>query len=79
MKLRTFLIAIAIVSCACGITALLLPAQVMRLFGVESNQAISILAQFSGLSSVALGLVPWFSRNMELSLAQKTVIPAMLI
>jgi hypothetical protein len=79
MKLRTFLTANAIVSCACGITALLFPAQVMSLYGVESNPAIILLAQYSGLGSVALGVVPWFSRNMELSQAQTAVIPAMLI
>jgi len=79
MKLKTFLIVNAIVSCSFGVMALLAPAQVMSLFGVESNPAISMLAQFSGLSSVSLGLVPWFSRKMELSQAQKTIIPAMLI
>jgi len=66
-------------SCGCGITSLLAPAKVMSLFGVESNPAISLLAQFSGLGSIALGTVPWFSRKMELSLAQQTIIPAMLI
>jgi asparagine N-glycosylation enzyme membrane subunit Stt3 len=79
MKLKTFLITVAIMSCGCGITSLLVPAQVMSLFGVESNPAISLLAQFSGLGSVALGLVPWFTRNMELSKAKETIIPAMLI
>ena len=79
MKLKTFLIVNAIVSCSLGVIALLVPAQVMNLFGVESNPAISMLAQFSGLSSVALGLVPWFTRKMGLSQAQKTIIPAMLI
>ena len=79
MKLKTFLIANAIVSCASGVMSLLAPVQVMSLFGVESNPAISMLAQFSGLGSVALGLVPWFARKMELSQAQKTIIPAMLI
>ena len=79
MKLKTFLIVNAIVSCTLGIMALLAPAKVMSLFGVESNPPISMLAQFSGLSSVTLGLVPWFLRKMELSQAQKTIIPAMLI
>jgi hypothetical protein len=79
MKLKTFLITVAIVSCGCGISALLAPAQVMSFFGVESNPAILLLARFSGLSSVAIGIVPWFARNMGLSLAQQTIIPAMLI
>jgi len=79
MKLKTFLIINAIVSCSFGVMALLAPAQVMGFFGVESNPAISMLARFSGLSSFTLGLVPWFTRNMELSHAQKTIIPAMLI
>jgi hypothetical protein len=79
MKLKTFFVTAAIVSCGFGILSLLAPAQVMSLYGVEPNPAISLLAQYSGLGSVALGLVPWFSRNIELSQAQKTVIPAMLL
>jgi hypothetical protein len=79
MKLKTFLITAAVVSCASGFISLLIPAQVMSLYGVEPNPAISLLAQYSGLGSFALGLVSWFSRNMELSLAKKTIIPALLI
>ena len=79
MKLKTFFIVNAIVSCTCGIMSLLIPAQVMSLYGVEPNPAISLLAQYSGLGSVALGLVPWFSRNIELLQAQTSVIPALLI
>lgn len=79
MKLKTFLIVNAIVSCSFGAMSLLFPEQVMSLYGAEPDEAISMLAQYSGLGSVALGLVPWFARNMELSQAQKTVIPAMLI
>jgi len=79
MKLKTFLIVNAFVSCLFGIVALLAPAQALSLFGVESNPVISMLARFTGLGSVALGLVPWFTRNMELSQAKKTIIPAMLI
>lgn len=79
MKLKKFLIINATVSCSFGVMSLLVPAQVMRIFGVESNPAILMLAQYSGLGSIALGLVPWFTREMELSQAQKTIVPAMLI
>lgn len=79
MKLKTFLIINAILYSAFGTMSLLFPAQVMSFYGVEPNTAISLLARYSALGSVALGLVPWFSRNMELSQAQKTIIPAMLI
>jgi hypothetical protein len=79
MNLRNILTANAIVSCGFGIISLLTPAQVMRLYGVEPNPAISQLAQYSGLGSFALVIVPWSSRNMKLSQAQKTIIPAVLI
>lgn len=79
MRLKTFLIVNAIVSCLFGIVALLAPVQALSLFGVVSNPVISMLARFTGLGSVALGLVPWFTRNMKLSQAKKTIIPAMLI
>jgi hypothetical protein len=79
MKLKTFLIASAICSFGFGIPSLLIPSQVMNSYGVELNPAILLLAQYSALGTISMGLISWFSRNMELSLAQKTIIPALLI
>lgn len=79
MKLKTFFVVNAIVSCLFGIVALLAPAQALSLFGVETDPVISMLARFTGLGSVALGLVPWFARDMELYQAKNTIIPALLI
>lgn len=43
------------------------PVQVLSLFGIESYLVISMFAQFTGPGSVALGIIPWFTRKMELS------------
>ena len=79
MKLKTFLIINAILSCALGLSSLLMPKQVMILYGFQVNPAIILLAQYSALGSIVLGLVPWFSRNIELAQARKTIIPVLLI
>ena len=79
MKLKAFLIAGAICSLGFGIPSLLIPSQVMSSYGVELNPAILLLARYSALGTVSMGLLSWFSRNMELLLAKKTIIPVLLI
>lgn len=79
MKLKTFLIINSVVSGLSGLSALLIPQLVITMYGVESSSAVLLMAQYSGLGSLAIGLVTWFSRNIEFSLAQRTLIPALLI
>ena len=79
MKLKTFFVINAIFSCFFGLSSIFFPSKVMILYEIGVTPAVSLLAQYSGLGSIVLGMVPWFSRNMDLDLARKTIIPALLI
>jgi len=79
MKLKTLLIINAIVLSLSGFSALFIPTKVLIMYGVDPNSASTMMAQYSGLGSIAIGLVTWFSRNIEHAQAQKTLIPALLI
>jgi len=79
MKLKTFFLFNAIVSSLSGLSALLIPTQVLTMCGVDPDPAISLMAQYSGLGSLAIGLITWFSKNMEVSQARRTLVPALLI
>jgi hypothetical protein len=78
MKLKTFLLINASVSCFFGLSSLLIPSQIMMLHGMEPTPAVCLLAQISGLGTLAAGLVTWFFRNIEISQAKNTLIPALL-
>jgi hypothetical protein len=79
MKLKWLLIVNAIVLGISGIWAILSPSSVLSLYGVESGPAVQLMAQYSGLGSLAIGLVAWFSRNVEDSKAQRSISLAFLI
>ena len=79
MKLKCLLIVNAIVLGCSGIWALLSPSSVLSLYGVESGPAVQLMAQYSGLGSLAIALVAWFCRNVEDLKAQRAISMAFLI
>jgi hypothetical protein len=79
MKLKYLLVVNAIVLGGSGLSAILMPAKVISLYGVELGREVIMMAQYAGLGSVAIGLVAWFSRNVEDIKAQRAIILAFLI
>jgi hypothetical protein len=79
MKLKNLLIVNAIVLGGSGISAVLMPSKVLSFYGVELNPAVLMMAQYAGLGSIAIGLVAWFSRNVEDLKAQCAIVLAFLI
>jgi len=79
MKLKSLLVVNSIVLGFSGICAILLPSSVLSLYGVESGPAVQLMAQYAGLGSLVIGLIAWFSRNVEDSKAQRSIVMAFLI
>lgn len=79
MKLKSLLTANAIVLGASGIFALFLPAKVLSMYGVEPGASVELMAQYSGLGSLAIGLLTWFARNVRDLQTRRALIPALLI
>ena len=79
MKIKSVLIASALLSSLSGLSALLIPTKVLLIYGMEPSASICLMAQYSGLGSIAIGLISWFSRNIDDSQAKKTLVPALLI
>jgi hypothetical protein len=79
MKLKSLLIVNAVVLGCSGIGAILLPSNVLSLYGVESGPAVKLMAQYAGLGSFVIGLIAWFSRNVKDAKAQDAIILAFLI
>jgi hypothetical protein len=65
MKLKTLFIINAIFLGASGISAVLKPAIVCSLYGVDINPEVLMMSQYAGLGSIVIALVAWFSRNIK--------------
>ena len=79
MKLKRLLIVNAVILGCSGIVAILLPSNVLSLYGVESGPAVKLMAQYAGLGSFVIGFIAWFSKNVKDSKAQNAIILAFLI
>jgi hypothetical protein len=79
MNIRNLLIVNAIVLGISGLCAIVLPDTVLSIYGVESSPSASLMAQYAGLGSIAIGLIAWFNRGIKESTAKKTLTPAFLI
>ena len=79
MKFSTFLIINAIVALVFGIGFLLAPAFMVTTYGVSPGPAMNLVAQFYGVELVVVGLLSWFARNVQDSLARRSIILAFLI
>ena len=79
MKLSNLLIINAIVALVYGIGELLIPATMFSLYGVTQSPSAILMAQYFGLSLIAIGLLAWFARNVADSEAQRAIILALLI
>jgi hypothetical protein len=79
MKLKTLLIINAIVLGVSGIFAVLKPAMVCTLYGVDINPEVLMMSQYAGLGSIAVALVAWFSRRIKDSRTLRGILLALLI
>ncbi|OGO35336.1 MAG: hypothetical protein A2W35_22170 [Chloroflexi bacterium RBG_16_57_11] len=79
MKLSNLLIFNTIVALPFGLGFLLAPGAMANLYDVSTDPAANLIAQFFGVSLIAIGLLTWFARNVADSKAQKAIIQALLI
>lgn len=79
MKLKTLLVINAVVFGVSGICAVLKPAIVCSLYGVDINPEVLMMSQYAGLGSIAVALVSWFSRKIKNSRALRGILLALLI
>ena len=79
MKLKTLLIINAVVLGVSGICAVLKPAIVCSLYGVDINPEVLMMSQYAGLGSIAVGLVAWFCKKIKDSRALKGILLALLM
>ncbi|MBE2222349.1 MAG: hypothetical protein IAF02_12450 [Anaerolineae bacterium] len=68
MKLSNFLTLKAVISTFFGIAFVLVPVSLLAIYGVVLDASGVMMAQMSGVSLIGIGLICWFSRNVDSSL-----------
>jgi len=79
MKLRNLLVINAVIALGYGISFVLAPATVLKLYGMTQGTSEALVGQYFGLSLIAIGLLTWFARSVTDSDAQRAFILALLI
>ncbi len=79
MKLKNIFLINSIVLVISGSSAILFPSKVLLLYGVEPGASVFLMAQYSGLGSLAIGLLTWLFRNVKDVPAQKAVVISLII
>ena len=79
MKLSTLMVINAVISAVFGIAFVLIPWQVLSLYGVQPNPALNYVGQLFGVSLVTFAVLTWSARNADASDARKAIILAFVI
>ncbi len=78
MKLRTFLIIVAVVALVYALGLLLLPGFMARTYGMGTSASEILLARFFGVEMLVVGLIAWLAKDLPFS-SLRPIITASLI
>jgi len=79
MKFSTFMGMYAVVSAAFGLGFVLMPGQLLPIYGVEAEAALRLIGQFFGAALLSLAILAWLARNLSDSEAQRAIVLALFV
>jgi len=79
MKLSTLMVINAVIAAIFGITLVLIPWQVLALYGTQPDPALNFVGQLFGAALVAFAVLTWTARNAGESEARKAIVMALFI
>ena len=79
MKFSTFMVIYAVVSAAFGLGFVLMPGQILPIYGVEPDAALRLIGQFFGAALLSLALLSWLARNLSDSESRRAIVLALLV
>src|SRR2546421_11703943 len=77
MTLATLLSVNAIVALAYALGLLLVPATLLKVYGITSGPGERLMAQFFGVALLAVGLLTWLARNVADPIARRAFVLAL--
>jgi len=78
MKLRTALILNSIAALAVSIGLVLVPSNVISIFGGTADDVGLFLARHYGALGIGIGILTWLARNVSIQEARRAILPALL-
>ncbi len=79
MKLNTLMVINAIVAAVFGIAFVLVPAQVIQLYGITVDAPLKYIGQLLGASFVGFAFLTWLARNATDSDARRAIVLALIV
>ena len=79
MKFSTFMVIYALVSAVFGMGFVLMPGQLLPIYGVEPDAALRLIGQFFGAALLSLALLSWLARNLSDSESRRAIVLALLV
>ena len=79
MKFSTFMVIYALVSAVFGLGFVLMPGQILPIYGVEPDAALRLIGQFFGAALLSLALLSWLARNLSDSESRRAIVLALLV
>ena len=79
MKFSTFMVIYALVSAVFGLGFVLMPGQILLIYGVEPDAALRLIGQFFGAALLSLALLSWLARNLSDSESRRAIVLALLV
>ena len=79
MKFSTFMVIYAVISAAFGLGFVLMPGQILPIYGVEPDAALRLIGQFFGAVLISLALLTWLVRNLSDSDTRRAIVLALFV
>lgn len=79
MKLNTLMVINAIVAALFGIAFVLVPAQVIQLYGITVDAPLKYVGQLLGAAFVGFAILTWLARNATDSDARRAIVLALFV
>ena len=79
MKLNNLMVINAIVAALFGIAFVLVPAQVIQLYGITVDAPLKYVGQLLGASFVGFAFLTWLARNATDSDARRAIVLALFV
>lgn len=79
MRLKTLMVINAVVATVFGIAFVILPKQIMSLYGVEVTPILQFVGQLFGAELCLIAVLTWSARNATDSEATKAIVLALFV
>ena len=79
MKLKTLFVINAIVTAVFGIVFVVIPSQILSLYGADPNPQMNYTGQLFGAALIAIAIISWSARNATDSSARRAIVTGFFI